>query len=79
MCEQPASEDWNVYYIGYSLSHLSGQLIKYLIKIFQEGKESMIKLKFASPPVRYLKYNSVHLKRRRVYILGENSRSILFI
>ena len=41
-----------------TLSHLSGQLIKYLIKIFQEGKESMIKLKLASPPVRYLKDNS---------------------
>ena len=43
-----------------TLSHLSGQLIKYLIKIFQEGKESMIKLKLASSPVRYLKDNSVH-------------------
>ena len=48
-------------------------------KFSKKKLESMIKLKFASPPVRYLKYNSVHLKRRRVYILGENSRSILFI
>ena len=68
MCEQPASEDWNVYYIGYSLSHLSGQLIKYLIKIFQEAMESMIKLKFASPPVRYLKNNYAHNNSKKTKV-----------
>ena len=47
------SGDWNVYYIGYSHS-----LIKYLIKIFQGEQESRNELKFASPPVRYLKDNS---------------------
>ena len=51
MCEQPASEDWNVYYIGYSLSHLSGQLIKYLIKFLQGAKENTNELTFASPPL----------------------------
>ena len=48
------SEDWNVDYIGYSHSP-PGQLIKYLIKIFQEEKENMNELMFASPPGRYLK------------------------
>ena len=45
------SGDWNVYYIGYSLSHLSGQLIKYLIKFLQGAKENTNELTFASPPL----------------------------
>ena len=45
------SGDWNVYYIGYSLSHLSRQLIKYLIKFLQGAKENTNELTFASPPL----------------------------